>query len=792
MKRMLFAVVLAVSSAAGFAALTPTEPVRNLDGFTPNECSIGIWVKFGGCGLFSGKATEGSPTGLFDLRLNEEGKPVVTFRALPIEMLGDLVMTGRDTIGKGEWHHYEISLSRNTKVLKLYVDGRFQWENDCLVMRRLQAFAEAKRAPTNDFCGETKGLTVWRAGLESEAILPAGGPDGDPTDTVAKRRHAEKIAANLAAFAGVKGPLALYAVPASSNEPYLPYDRPTIGTMTNVASVVTAPGEQESLSFVAFAREPLTVRSVRVNDLCSKVGRISQKNVDVKIVKRWYRTGGAWIFYHSDRRQRVLTPDLLLNDDKLIEVDEFSRVNRIRLAYPKDVRYVDVTDPFKGHRGWGGENGCPPFEDAKTLQPVEIREAGRNQQFYFTVDVPKDAKPGLYEASVDFETTAGRVPAKLVVRVLDVELPVMPSPYGELDRIYASHMNHYPLRDLAGLARTLPERRALARSIMHSMKTHRMMHATNMFDTDTLAAWGKEEGFYPDRVHGGPFENTPDWKRYYKGVTNELTLADREAGIRAAMRAKYDAGEWFAKTFPHASRQISIYVSESSWYQAQHWVQEERGEPSRRLGHLILSHGMTRNTNWTLDVTDMHAHHAKPADEAMTWRLAGGEMLNYADPFPGPENPMIFRYQVGWEMWRSGLGGDMMHGWLNIRTPFDEWAEDYGGDGNYRHFALVFPQRNGIIYSLCWDGVREAYADLCWLTRLCQLADAYKNSDDFDLKTEARRQLKWVDGNAILGADAEMIRAGAQRRILVMQDAIRRHGAKIPPADRAYAKYRWK
>jgi len=788
MKKLLCAAALTMLSAAGLAALTPTGPVRNLDGFSPDECSIGLWVKFDG-GLFSGKSTEGSPTGLFDLRLNDEGKAVVTFRALPTEMLGDVVMTGRDTIGKGEWHHYEISLSLNTKVLKLYIDGRFQWENDCLIMRRLHAFANAKKDPTDGFKGETKGLTVWAAGLESEAILPAGGPDSDPTDTVLKRKHAAKIAANLAAFSGIKEPLALYAVPATSNEPYLPYDRPTIGTLTNVATLVTAPGEQESLSFVAFAKKPLTVKAVRVADLVGKTGRIPAKNVDTRLVKRWYRTGGSWIFYHADRRQRQLTPDLLIYDDKLIEVDEFSRANRLRMAWPDGVRYVDVSDPNKTHRHWN-DSGYPPFEDAKTLQPVEIREAGRNQQFYFTLDIPKDAKPGLYEGVVTFETTAGAVPAKFVVRVLDVELPVVPSPYGELDKIYATHMNHYPYRDLVSLAPILSERQKIAREMLRLMRTHHMNHATEMYNSETFVKWGKEEGMIPDRVHGGAYENPPDWKGFFKGVKErELTLEDREAGIRASMRAKLAAKEWFEKMFPHASRQVSIYVSESSWYQAQHWKQEECGEPARRLGHLILSHGMTRNTNWATDVTDQHAHHAKPVEEAAAWRATGGEMLNYADPFPGSENPMVFRYQTGWEMYRSGLGGDMLHGWLNLRAPFNEWAEDFGGDGNYRNFAMVYPQRNGILYSLCWDGMREAFDDLRWLTRLEQIADAYKNSDDFDLKTEAKRQLRWVEGRAILGSDVEMIRAGAQRRILVMQDAIRRHGGKIPPVDRAYAQY---
>ncbi len=48
---------LAVSfclATATFAAVLP--PVLNLDGFKPDECSIGLWVKFDSS-LFGGRAT---------------------------------------------------------------------------------------------------------------------------------------------------------------------------------------------------------------------------------------------------------------------------------------------------------------------------------------------------------------------------------------------------------------------------------------------------------------------------------------------------------------------------------------------------------------------------------------------------------------------------------------------------------------------------------------------------------------------------------------------------------------
>jgi len=43
-----------------------------------------------------------------------------------------------------------------------------------------------------------------------------------------------------------------------------------------------------------------------------------------------------------------------------------------------------------------------------------------------------------------------------------------------------------------------------------------------------------------------------------------------------------------------------------------------------------------------------------------------------------------------------------------------------------------------------------------------------------------------------IGEDAKEREAIARPSMTFMQDAIRRHGGKIPPVDRAYAQYLWK
>ena len=114
-------------------------PIAERAGFTPDECSIGLWVCFDG-GWFSAAESHGSPSAAFVLRRGKDGRVNVTLKALPTEVLGDFSLYGRDVVPKGEWHHYEITYSRVTKRATLAIDGRFQWENDCLNLPRLAEF----------------------------------------------------------------------------------------------------------------------------------------------------------------------------------------------------------------------------------------------------------------------------------------------------------------------------------------------------------------------------------------------------------------------------------------------------------------------------------------------------------------------------------------------------------------------------------------------------------------------------------------------------------------------------
>ena len=94
--------------------------------------------------------------------------------------------------------------------------------------------------------------------------------------------------------------------------------------------------------------------------------------------------------------------------------------------------------------------------------------------------------------------------------------------------------------------------------------------------------------------------------------------------------------------------------------------------------------------------------------------------------------------------------------------------------------------KGGALMKLCWEGTREGYDDLRYLTRLTQLAQANLAAKDPDLLREAKRALLWIEKSDGWSTDLDMLRAGTAERIIILQDQIAKHGGVLPPANPVY------
>lgn len=404
------------------------------------EIAASFWIRFDDA-FFGGK-TNVADFALFDCSIDAERHIVVKVNTKRTELMKPVTMTSRLQAEFGKWYHVEFSYSMNSRRYALYIDGRFQMENDILMMP-LPGIRDLK--PDGTFRGAVKDLRFYEAALISEELALTNPAD---TDFEALRKQAATIVAstknqylktwaeelaqqtdvyqertkkqdlpvasykNLAKMIGNAGQLAeriasgkdvladqivtTYSVPVTSQDLYLPYDLPKSGELTKKLDVIMAQNEFESASVIFVPFRPVKNFTVKMGDLRNGKHVMKGSDVDVKIVKRWYRTGGAWLTYHVDLYMRAFVPDMLLNDEKLVRVDETRRTNHVLFHYPGGDHYTDVSE-FLYENKFMSPEIWQYFYDAPELCPVEFKEAGRNRQYVITFHADKNTQPGFYE-----------------------------------------------------------------------------------------------------------------------------------------------------------------------------------------------------------------------------------------------------------------------------------------------------------------------------------------------------------------------------------------------------------
>ena len=755
--------------AASLALAVPTPPPLVRDGnvpadvaarLEPGEMSMRADIRF------DAFPSKGSAVGLFGLAAEADGRIRVTFHHAPLSMLGDLSVRSREAVAKGEFHQYAVIVSMLRRRVAFYIDGRLQFENDNV---NIPEIAWGEPRVNAGFGGVVRDFRVWDVELESERLLNSK-VAGKSVWDLKSAKNAEALRARIDRECPRGGArtdsLVAYAIDPMTDERILPDMIPHDADFSGAVNVVAAQGEYEPASVVVMALKPIGNFTLRIGDLSSGGARIPAADVDIRLVKRWYRTGGSWYTYFCDFRHRVLTPHLLVHDDALVKVDEIKNRNYFRLDYPEGVRYVDVSDPRKGHDFFGPH---VPFEDAKTLQPVSNLDAfGRNQQYWLLFKGPDT--PGLYKGKLDL-VADGRTVAQMDVnfRVLPFALPLRPSSYDNPEIPFVNHLN---LQSSLMEGRTYEERRASAIALVKSLAAHNSFEVGGFWRDKVNREIGREAGLPSDIIFDGvapePWQKTVlDPATGKPKAPGEITAEDRALALRRAERNKRATYEMFAREFPE-SEKWSITYSETGNYIALNAWQQDQARVLHKWGWNVFTHG--GNNNWFIagDIQDANIGSTTRAD-ADRWHSVGGRVANYARPFASPENPGLHRRMLGLDRWKElHFDGNMQHGLKDHLQGINEFAPDPTGDGNYRCQIMMYKTQTGFLETLCWEGVREAYDDIRYCSMLKEMASKLADSSDEPVRREARRSLAWLERINGRNTTMSMVRSGCIDRILVL------------------------
>jgi hypothetical protein len=497
-----------------------------------------------------------------------------------------------------------------------------------------------------------------------------------------------------AAQAKAPDPYSVYGVKAISNNRVLPSTVFHFGELDKPLLVTLCPGEYEPTSFAIRAWQNLTDLTVQASDLHSGPNSIAASHVDVKTVKLWYRgcSNGIEYTHCPGGPQRVLLPELLLKDDRLVAVDRGTQTNWLRVNTSGAQSYIDISKVGHDFSPQGGpDETLPPnvsFDDSLQLKPISINE-GDNQQFWVTVYAPPDAAPGVYDGTIEIRTNnASLKTIGLSVNILPFKLDPPAIEYG--------------------------------------------LYYRSQLVTQT-----------PERV-GHDFKNEIEYKAEMEDIV-------KHGVVSATITQSYDPGDrrLFEKCLDIRSRaglKRSLYMLWTGQYfdnivKARQLVQFVRSQGYNEVyfyggDELRPDQAAARRTSWqriqsiggkvfssvnepygVADVLDLAiAVGKRELRLAALYHSKGHKVFSSGVPQVGLEEPETYRRSYGIALWKSGYDGAMLyayqHGFGCIWNDFD---------GYFRDHVFAYPTTNGVIDTIQWEGFREGIDDVRYLTTLLNM-----------------------------------------------------------------------
>ncbi len=745
----------------------------------------------------SGKAE----LGFFECELKPDGTLFVTLIPGKVEIMRERpVMRSKKKLKLGETFDLAVNFSAERRRFSMYLNGKWQNENAIFFVPETLSWT---LPDFTKFPGKVERFLVYDAALESEDLTPTekAGKDFDGlqerlrvvpsanrnlmvwADELKKRveklreqaksgmasigafKRLENDISNLEKLASELAPdraIAVYEVSPTSQVLHTSYELPEDGKIVSELRVFAAKTEYHPLSVIVVPFSPVKSFTLQLSELKSENGQIySPDNVEIKLVKRWYRAGG-WMNYFRDQHQRLLVPDLLLNDDRLVKVDELRQINYLRLNYPSGTVYADVSRCEFEQRDF---NNTPPAFDAEKLMPLELPEAGRNQQYVLRFHIPEKTVSGFYKGKLNC-VADGKIigSVDVVLRVLPFVLPQAKT-YYDINRTYFSHINTMPNGS--------PE---YFRRIMKKLIKYNYFHASGIISSPWRVEIAKELNYPLQEIVGAHDMPTADlWYRAWGSKKDPETESDREQLDKIYLREMKRILE--EVNLPEDTVFYPVFTSENDIYR----IIKERSEHPADLLHKNsnikrFSHSMTdRYIVGAIDSTDMDSTSHVRKDWADIWHAAGARVINYAEPFPGPENPAWFRRKMGLEMYKSNYDGHMMHGLITRHwNEFSDWPEDPA----YKNFGMMYPLKDDAVERLALVGAGEAFCDVRYATELRILALPRLESSNVDIRKAAKRSLAWLEKIDKKTYDMDAYRAGCALRIVHLLDLIRTNEGK--------------
>ena len=128
------------------------------------------------------------------------------------------------------------------------------------------------------------------------------------------------------------------------------------------------------------------------------------------------------------------------------------------------------------------------------------------------------------------------------------------------------------------------------------------------------------------------------------------------------------------------------------------------------------------------------------------------------------KDPEVWRRTKGLRMYMANYDGIAEYVWYE---GYHIW-NDFVAAGRYKNFNIVYPTRDGVIDTVAWEALREAFDDVRYATLLKQLGTAAMAASDQETAALGRQHIFWLESTDPETVDLDDFREGAAGRIATL------------------------
>ncbi|MCC6423905.1 MAG: hypothetical protein IT447_10540 [Phycisphaerales bacterium] len=533
----------------------------------------------------------------------------------------------------------------------------------------------------------------------------------------------------------------VYEVNPISNQRILPESTSIEGRIADAIHTRTARGATVPIGLVVSSNHDLNQLLPVIAPLRDDHDQIAKEiGVDRKIVKVWYQDRNEdWkrhppaldlpppssqaIPVNSDPRSyqyspmertglKLLTPELLLNDDALVVVDESTRTNSVRARTSDGTRLLRLDDPKSP-----AATTIKDFtvSDSTELLPMTLL-AGRIQEFWIDIEIPASVPPGIYHTTIrwlDGDQLLAQTPLSIEI------IPVVLTETNFIAGIYYHPVNYtnepgYPVFYPGKLAweQTARELKSLARNHLWDalmpgpVQNVGMDTPIDINDLKRRIDLRKAAGLRTDRL-------------FYTGImlgrVNDAGEAERLRNkVRLLVNTARSCGveEIYVYSQDEASAE-ALSALRPAWVIAHEEGAKVFAAGSREDMFPIMG-----------DMLDLFICAGYPdRREAARWHAVGGKIACYSNPQGGLEQPETYRRNYGLLLWQNDYDGAAPYtyhtaGRQSVGSVPSLWDDYIVNSDAMKQHAMAYPTATGVIETIQLRGLREAYTDLQYIHAL--------------------------------------------------------------------------